>query len=190
MRLFRPQPSPPAPCLHADIITLSSGERINPNPIEERVKRYIPLVRYVVLVGQDAPYLCALLTLKVPPGCVSEPRDDPGCGLGRGCCPGFRMGTLRLGEERQGVGPLGPWVGEAPGPFPEKGQLGLSWAHPALRKWGRGGQVSPSRACFLIGAGGGGDAALPGWRGERQATGVSPRVGSWARGLGCGRGGS
>uniref|UniRef100_A0A8C7B750 long-chain-fatty-acid--CoA ligase n=1 Tax=Neovison vison TaxID=452646 RepID=A0A8C7B750_NEOVI len=47
-----------------DIITLSSGERINPNPIEERVKRYIPLVRYVVLVGQDAPYLCALLTLK------------------------------------------------------------------------------------------------------------------------------
>ncbi|XP_032163764.1 long-chain-fatty-acid--CoA ligase ACSBG2-like isoform X1 [Mustela erminea] len=53
-----------APCLHADIITLSSGERINPNPIEERVKRYIPLVHYVVLVGQDAPYLCALLTLK------------------------------------------------------------------------------------------------------------------------------
>ncbi|XP_008709666.2 long-chain-fatty-acid--CoA ligase ACSBG2 [Ursus maritimus] len=47
-----------------DIITLSSGEKINPNPIEERVKRYIPIVRYVVLVGQDAPYLCALLTLK------------------------------------------------------------------------------------------------------------------------------
>uniref|UniRef100_A0A667HV50 long-chain-fatty-acid--CoA ligase n=1 Tax=Lynx canadensis TaxID=61383 RepID=A0A667HV50_LYNCA len=47
-----------------DLITLSSGEKINPNPIEERVKRYIPLVRYVVLVGQDAPYLCALLTLK------------------------------------------------------------------------------------------------------------------------------
>uniref|UniRef100_A0A452U2Z7 long-chain-fatty-acid--CoA ligase n=2 Tax=Ursus TaxID=9639 RepID=A0A452U2Z7_URSMA len=42
----------------------SSGEKINPNPIEERVKRYIPIVRYVVLVGQDAPYLCALLTLK------------------------------------------------------------------------------------------------------------------------------
>ncbi|XP_049495688.1 long-chain-fatty-acid--CoA ligase ACSBG2-like isoform X1 [Panthera uncia] len=47
-----------------DLITLSSGEKINPNPIEERVKRHIPIVRYVVLVGQDAPYLCALLTLK------------------------------------------------------------------------------------------------------------------------------
>ncbi|XP_040317662.1 long-chain-fatty-acid--CoA ligase ACSBG2-like [Herpailurus yagouaroundi] len=47
-----------------DLITLSSGEKINPNPIEERVKRHIPVVRYVVLVGQDAPYLCALLTLK------------------------------------------------------------------------------------------------------------------------------
>lgn len=33
------------------------------------MKRYIPIVRYVVLVGQDAPYLCALLTLKVPRGC-------------------------------------------------------------------------------------------------------------------------
>ncbi|CAO2641043.1 Long-chain-fatty-acid--CoA ligase ACSBG2 [Lemmus lemmus] len=47
-----------------DIITLSSGEVVNPNPIEERVKTRIPIVRYVMLVGQDAPYLCALLTLK------------------------------------------------------------------------------------------------------------------------------
>ncbi|OBS74687.1 hypothetical protein A6R68_14765 [Neotoma lepida] len=47
-----------------DMITLSSGEVINPNPIEERVKTRIPIVRYVMVVGQDAPYLCALLTLK------------------------------------------------------------------------------------------------------------------------------
>ncbi|XP_059107992.1 long-chain-fatty-acid--CoA ligase ACSBG2-like isoform X1 [Peromyscus eremicus] len=47
-----------------DMITLSSGEVINPNPIEERVKMRIPIVRYVMLVGQDAPYLCALLTMK------------------------------------------------------------------------------------------------------------------------------
>ncbi|XP_035578044.1 long-chain-fatty-acid--CoA ligase ACSBG2-like isoform X4 [Zalophus californianus] len=59
-----------------DIITLSSGERINPNPIEERVKRYIPIVRYVVLVGQDAPYLCALLTLKCQVNTdTGEPRN-------------------------------------------------------------------------------------------------------------------
>ncbi|XP_037053742.1 long-chain-fatty-acid--CoA ligase ACSBG2-like [Peromyscus leucopus] len=47
-----------------DMITLSSGEVINPNPIEERVKMRIPIVRYVMVVGQDAPYLCALLTMK------------------------------------------------------------------------------------------------------------------------------
>ncbi|XP_033615494.1 long-chain-fatty-acid--CoA ligase ACSBG2-like [Fukomys damarensis] len=47
-----------------DIITLSSGKMINPSPIEERVKTYIPIVHYVMVVGQDAPYLCALLTLK------------------------------------------------------------------------------------------------------------------------------
>uniref|UniRef100_A0A8C9PL64 long-chain-fatty-acid--CoA ligase n=1 Tax=Spermophilus dauricus TaxID=99837 RepID=A0A8C9PL64_SPEDA len=43
-----------------------SGEKINPRPIEERVKMHIPIVRHVMVVGQDAPYLCALLTLKVP----------------------------------------------------------------------------------------------------------------------------
>ncbi|KAM6168063.1 long-chain-fatty-acid--CoA ligase ACSBG2-like [Erethizon dorsatum] len=47
-----------------DVITLSSGKTVNPSPIEERVRTYIPIVRYVLVVGQDAPYLCALLTLK------------------------------------------------------------------------------------------------------------------------------
>ncbi|XP_048196584.1 long-chain-fatty-acid--CoA ligase ACSBG2-like [Perognathus longimembris pacificus] len=47
-----------------DMITLKSGEVINPNPIEERVKNHIPIIHYVVVVGQDAPYLGALLTLK------------------------------------------------------------------------------------------------------------------------------
>lgn len=49
-----------------DFIQLSSGETVNPFPIEERVRTRIPIVRYAMLVGQDAPYLCALLTLKVP----------------------------------------------------------------------------------------------------------------------------
>lgn len=66
-QLFRDATQLPVP--HADVITLSSGEKINPNPIEERVKKYVPIVHYAVLVGQDAPYLCALLTLKVPWGC-------------------------------------------------------------------------------------------------------------------------
>ncbi|XP_051028704.1 LOW QUALITY PROTEIN: long-chain-fatty-acid--CoA ligase ACSBG2-like [Acomys russatus] len=47
-----------------DMITLSSGEVVNPSPIEERVRTRIPIVRYAMLVGQDAPFLCALLTLK------------------------------------------------------------------------------------------------------------------------------
>lgn len=92
----------PLPFPNADIITLSSGERINPNPIEARVKRHIPIVRYVVVVGQDAPYLCALLTLKVPhgwPGASWPPR-----GGGGGCCrPGFRTGSQAQGR----AGPLG-----------------------------------------------------------------------------------
>ncbi|KAG8519050.1 Long-chain-fatty-acid--CoA ligase ACSBG2, partial [Galemys pyrenaicus] len=59
-----------------DIITLSSGEKINPNPIEERVKKYLPIVRHVMVVGQEAPYLCALLTLKCQIDTdTGEPRD-------------------------------------------------------------------------------------------------------------------
>lgn len=30
------------------------------------MKTHIPIIHYAVVVGQDAPYLCALLTLKVP----------------------------------------------------------------------------------------------------------------------------
>uniref|UniRef100_A0A673TMI7 long-chain-fatty-acid--CoA ligase n=1 Tax=Suricata suricatta TaxID=37032 RepID=A0A673TMI7_SURSU len=54
----------------------SSGEKINPNPMEQLVKRCIPIVRYVVLVGEGAPYLCALLTLKcqINPD-TGEPRN-------------------------------------------------------------------------------------------------------------------
>ena len=53
------------------------------------MKRHIPIVRYVVLVGQDAPYLCALLTLKVPPLVLSLVASL-GCWLD----PGFKMGRL------------------------------------------------------------------------------------------------
>ncbi|XP_006170352.2 long-chain-fatty-acid--CoA ligase ACSBG2-like [Tupaia chinensis] len=59
-----------------DTITLSSGQKIHPTPIEERVKLSIPIVRYAVVVGQDAPYLCALLTLKCQINSeTGEPRD-------------------------------------------------------------------------------------------------------------------
>ncbi|XP_004714398.1 long-chain-fatty-acid--CoA ligase ACSBG2-like [Echinops telfairi] len=59
-----------------EMITLKSGEKINPLPMEERLKLLIPIARYVVLVGQDAPYLCALLTLKCQVNPESgEPRD-------------------------------------------------------------------------------------------------------------------
>uniref|UniRef100_H0XWM1 long-chain-fatty-acid--CoA ligase n=1 Tax=Otolemur garnettii TaxID=30611 RepID=H0XWM1_OTOGA len=59
-----------------DIITLSSGEKVNPKPIEDQVKMYIPIVRHVVVVGQDAPYLCALLTLKCQVNMeTGEPRN-------------------------------------------------------------------------------------------------------------------
>lgn len=115
------------------------------------MKRYIPIVRYVMLVGQDAPYLCALLTLKVPRGCVFEPRGNPGCWLDGGRCPGFKMGKLRLGEARSRVGHSVPSLGyadQAPwrrSSWPDSREMA---AGP--RKWGRVGQASPSQAYFLI----------------------------------------
>lgn len=51
---------------------------VNPLPIEQRVRTRIPIVRYAMLVGQDAPYLCALLTLKVP---TEEPSGMDGIHL-------------------------------------------------------------------------------------------------------------
>lgn len=100
--------APPPPPSPADIITLKSGEKINPTPIEERVKRHVPLARYVTLVGQDAPYLCALLTLKVP-SLRSAPHPPE---AGRGGRPGLKRRKLRLGE----IPPQGPgWRGAVQG---------------------------------------------------------------------------
>ncbi|XP_037361090.1 long-chain-fatty-acid--CoA ligase ACSBG2-like isoform X2 [Talpa occidentalis] len=81
-----------------DIITLSSGEKINPNPIEERVKRNIPIVRYVMLVGQEAPYLCALLTLKCQINTqTGEPRDSL-TSEAVACCRQLRSQSTRLSD--------------------------------------------------------------------------------------------
>ncbi|XP_049981205.1 long-chain-fatty-acid--CoA ligase ACSBG2-like [Alexandromys fortis] len=89
-----------------DIITLSSGEMVNPSPIEERVKTRIPIVRYVMLVGQDAPYLCALLTLKC--------QINPETGEARGaltseavaCCRKLRSRSTWLTDVLENRDPL------------------------------------------------------------------------------------
>ncbi|XP_051827731.1 long-chain-fatty-acid--CoA ligase ACSBG2-like isoform X4 [Antechinus flavipes] len=48
-----------------EIIITNQGEKIFPGPIENMLKKYIPIVRYALIVGQQAKFLSALLTLKV-----------------------------------------------------------------------------------------------------------------------------
>ncbi|XP_051827729.1 long-chain-fatty-acid--CoA ligase ACSBG2-like isoform X2 [Antechinus flavipes] len=47
-----------------EIIITNQGEKIFPGPIENMLKKYIPIVRYALIVGQQAKFLSALLTLK------------------------------------------------------------------------------------------------------------------------------
>lgn len=147
--LPRPPREPDAaqrPVPRADLITLRSGEKIHPNPIEERLKKYIPIVHYAVLVGQGAPYLCVLLTLKVPWGCAGATRP-PGmpAGWGRGCRPGSKMGKLSLGEAQWSVTQCqlqGAYCGGLL-VTPERQQVALSLALLAPRRPDSTEQVPP-----------------------------------------------
>jgi long-chain acyl-CoA synthetase len=48
-----------------NLIILSSGHNIAPEPIEEKIARFLPAAQQVVVVGNGRGYLCALVT-----GCV------------------------------------------------------------------------------------------------------------------------
>jgi len=45
-----------------DLIILNSGHNIAPEPIEERLARYLPGAQHVVIVGNSHGYLCALVS--------------------------------------------------------------------------------------------------------------------------------
>ncbi|OAF68608.1 hypothetical protein A3Q56_03617 [Intoshia linei] len=47
-----------------DIIITSGGENVAPIPIEDTIKKFLPVISNVMVVGENKPYLCALLTLK------------------------------------------------------------------------------------------------------------------------------
>ena len=57
-------PSFPLLCASA-VITLSGGEKIHPEPIENEIKHEIPFLSNVMVVGDEREYLTCLVTLKV-----------------------------------------------------------------------------------------------------------------------------
>ncbi|XP_016287609.1 long-chain-fatty-acid--CoA ligase ACSBG2-like isoform X2 [Monodelphis domestica] len=57
-----------------DVIMTSRGERIFPVSIENMIKEQIPIVHYAMVVGNQARFLCALLTLKC---LVNEDTGEP-----------------------------------------------------------------------------------------------------------------
>lgn len=56
---------PTEPCFVSEILITAGGENVPPIPIENMVKEKIPIISNVVLVGDKAKFLSALLTLKV-----------------------------------------------------------------------------------------------------------------------------
>lgn len=51
--------------LTAEMIVLSDGHNVAPVHIEAKIKREIPFLSNVMLVGDGRDYLCCLVTLKV-----------------------------------------------------------------------------------------------------------------------------
>ena len=53
----------------SELIITSGGENIAPVPIEDRIKKEVPFLSNVMIVGDNHNYLTCLMTLKV---CVSQ----------------------------------------------------------------------------------------------------------------------
>lgn len=51
--------------LTTEMITLSDGHNVAPVHIEAGIKKEVPFVSHVVLVGDGQDYLCCVVTLKV-----------------------------------------------------------------------------------------------------------------------------
>lgn len=66
-----------------ELIILASGEKIAPLPIEDALKRELPIISNAVLIGEQQRFLCCLLTLKVRPHPHWAQGDASWCG-GRG----------------------------------------------------------------------------------------------------------
>ena len=52
-------------CKYVELIAIGTGLKIHPKPIENEIKKEIPLVRNVVVIGEGRKFLSCLLTLKV-----------------------------------------------------------------------------------------------------------------------------
>jgi long-chain acyl-CoA synthetase len=58
-----------------NLIILSSGHNIAPEPIEEKIARFLPAAQQVVVVGNGRGYLCALVTGGVESAAVQATLD-------------------------------------------------------------------------------------------------------------------
>lgn len=48
-----------------EIIITASGEKVPPRPIEEAIKRELPVISNAIVIGDQQRFLCCLVTLKV-----------------------------------------------------------------------------------------------------------------------------
>ena len=48
-----------------ELIITASGEKVPPRPIEEAIKRELPLISNAIVIGDQQRFLCCLVTLKV-----------------------------------------------------------------------------------------------------------------------------
>ena len=48
-----------------EIIITASGEKVPPRPLEEAIKRELPIISNAIVIGDQQRFLCCLVTLKV-----------------------------------------------------------------------------------------------------------------------------
>ena len=63
--------SSPTIHLHSEVISTSNGSKIYPSLVENAIKREIPFLSHVMVLGDQRHYLICLVTIKV--SCIASP---------------------------------------------------------------------------------------------------------------------
>ncbi|ELK18355.1 Long-chain-fatty-acid--CoA ligase ACSBG1 [Pteropus alecto] len=90
------------PCLPELIIT-SGGENVAPKPIEDAVRKELPIVSCAMLIGDQRKFLSMLLTLKVGPPAPGGAVGGTGPGVAESRSPTMKLKRFTVLEKHKAV---------------------------------------------------------------------------------------
>jgi long-chain-fatty-acid--CoA ligase ACSBG len=87
-----------------EIIITASGEKVPPRPIENAIKRELPIISNVIVIGEQQRFLCCLVTLKTEQDEATGLPTDRLSDVAVSCCQAAGSSALTVGDILSGEG--------------------------------------------------------------------------------------